>query len=83
MNKRPNLVLRIPNPQNDIDEIQNISQPAADESGEKEALFVRDEPGIFFDPGKKDFYKVLAVKQYVARAVMLTSEITSLILELY
>ena len=85
MNKRRNLVLKLPpefDSLDEIDEIEIVMQPAVDGSGKKEVYFSVNETGILFDPANQDFYKVRAFKRYAKEAISLTSEITKLIFEL-
>lgn len=83
MNRRRNLVLTVQNiNRNDIDEIENVSQPSAEKPGEKEAFIASGEPRILFDPQKEEFYKVRAFKKYASEAVELTAEITELVSQL-
>jgi hypothetical protein len=84
MNKRRNLVLKLPpefDSLDDIDEIENVMQPAVDGSGKKEAYFSVNETGILYDPTSQDFYKVRAFKRYAKEAISLTSETTKLVFE--
>jgi hypothetical protein len=85
MNKRRNVVLKLPpkfDSLDDIDEIENVMQPAMDGSGKKDAYFSVGETGILYDPTKQDFYKVRAFKRYAREAIALTSEISKLVFEL-
>lgn len=86
MNRRRSIVLTIPGHPNkslnDIDEIENVSQPSTEKPGEKEAHLSLDEIGILYDPVKEEFYKVRAFKKYASDAVELAVEITELICQL-
>jgi len=83
MNRRRNLVLTIQNSNlNDIDEIENVSQPSIEKPGEKEAFIASGEPGILFDPRKEEFYKVRAFKKYANESVGLAAEIAEMVFQL-
>jgi len=85
MNRRRSIVLTIPSSTsrlNDIDEIENVSQPSTEKPGEKEAYLMLNEIAILYDPVKEEFYKVRPFKKFAREAIELTVEITKLICEL-
>jgi hypothetical protein len=83
MNRRRNLVLTVQNRDlDDIDEIENVSQPSAEKPSEKEAFIALGEPRMLFDPRKEEFYKVRAFKKYANESVGLAAEISEMVFQL-